>query len=36
MGGLRGLVGGLGALLLLSGGLGALGEGKEIVLRCLC
>ena len=33
MGGLRGLAGGLGALLLLSG---ALGEGEEIVLKCLC
>ena len=32
MGGLRGL----GALLLLSGGLGALGQGEEIVLKCLC
>ena len=27
---------GLGALLLLSGGLGALGQGEEIVLECLC
>ena len=32
MGGLTGL----GALLLLSGGLGALGQGEEIVLKCLC
>ena len=32
MGGLRGL----GALLLLSGGLGALGQGEAIVLKCLC
>ena len=31
MGGLRGLAGGLGMLLLLSGGLGAPGQGEQIV-----